>query len=455
MRLRSPSASRPTDTSSSPGARRNLARLAPHVTRTLPQRPVPAEGSLVLDVPRAALGSLVKPKLEQLWGVAKSFLVAEDERMRRNHGGRPPDFGDPKPIIGAADSWMTRHIAVVGNLEKMRVALDVVEDGLSVVTTMTPVAGGGPAASWTGAMKTGDTAPLGTLPATSAVALMTRDSEEARAEQVRELETALASALGTRLADADAKKLHAVLEDATKARGDVLTSALVWDEPQGLLFRGPVRDDQAAARFVSGAVELTKVAPFKEILRVRSVTSSTEDAAGVGKASLVTITREPAREAKAPRAPARTAPRAGDAGAPSGALWGIDAGSPAPPRRAKSDDLGLAWLIDGGVLSLASSDTPLATLSATVKPDRRLSDEPSVMRSLAALGSTSSSVLVVQPLRFDPTRANLPAAPLVVALGRKDKDATLRDRHRQRALARARAAPTGASERSLACVLQS
>ena len=35
-------------------------------------------------------------------------------------------------------------------------------------------------------------------------------------------------------------------------------------------------------------------------------------------------------------------------------------------------------------------------------------------------------MLIVQPLRFDASRANLPAAPLLFALGRKDKDATLR-----------------------------
>lgn len=406
----------------------DLARLAPHVTRTLPKRPLPAEGAVVLDVPRAALGSLLKPKLDDLWAVAKSFLLAEDDRMRRDHGGRPPDFGDPKAIVGAADAWVTRHIAVVGDLERMRVALDVIDDGLSIVTTMTPVAGGGPAATWTDAMKTGDVAPLTLLPATSAVALMTRDSEEGRAEQARELETTLASALGTRLSEVDAKKIHDVLEDATKARGDVLTSALVWDEPQGLSLRAQVRDADAASRAVRGAVDLAKVAPFKEIFRVRDVSSSTEDLGGIGKASVVTFAREPAREGKALRAPGPppSPPKAGDAGRPSGASWGIDAASPAARPRPKNDALGLAWLVDAGVLSVVSSDAPLATLGATVKPARKLSEEPAVMRALAALGSNTSSVLFVQPLRFDATRANLPAAPLVMALGRHDKDATLR-----------------------------
>lgn len=406
----------------------DLTRLAPYVTRTLPQRPLPDHGAVVFDVPRSALGSLVKPKLDELWALAKSFLLAEDERMRREHGGRPPDFGDPRAIVVAADAWVTRHIAVISDLEKLRLGLDVIDDGISVVTTMTPVAGGGPASTWTDAMKVGDVAPLTSLPSSCAAALMTRDSAVARAEQARELESAVVSALGKRLAEADAKKLHDVLEDATKARGDVLTSALVWDDPQGLSLRGPVRDVEATTRALRGAAELANVAPFKEIIRVRTVTTSTQDVPGVGKASLVTVAREPPRDAekKPLRLPRSRASSAGaDGGAPSGASWGIDAGAPRP-RRPVKNELGLAWILEGDMLSVATSDTPMATLGETLRPGRTLSDEPAVARSLAALGSTSSAVLVVQPLRFDARRANLPAAPLVIALGRRDKNATLR-----------------------------
>jgi hypothetical protein len=396
-------------------ASEDLGRLGPYVSRSLPRRAVPAEGAVIIDVPRAALGTLVKPKLDELWVGMKSFLLTEDERMRHKHGGRAPDFGDPKAIVAALDGWVTRRIAVISDLEKMRVAVDFADDGLSILTTMTPLGAGGPAATWTDAMTLGDTAPVASFPSTSAAALLVRDNEADRAEQAREVEKLVTGALGPRLAEADAKKLHDVVEDYTKARSDVLTAALIWDDPQGLVLRAPVRDADAAARCVRGGVDLVRVAPFKELLRARDVTTSTDEVSGLGKVSLATIARAPragdGKDAGAPR------PR-GDAGAG-------DAGASAAQRTNK-DELGLAWTVDGGVLSLATGDVPIATLGAAVRPDRKLGDELAIARSLGALGKDANSVLVVQPLRFDPMRANLPPAPLVVALGRKDKNAVLR-----------------------------
>jgi hypothetical protein len=94
----------------------DLLKLAPYATRTLPKKPLPTSGAVVLDVPRAALGSVMKPRLDDLWTTAKGFLLSEDEAMRRRHGGRAPDYGDPKAIVGAVDTWVSKRIAVVGDL---------------------------------------------------------------------------------------------------------------------------------------------------------------------------------------------------------------------------------------------------------------------------------------------------------------------------------------------------
>lgn len=414
----------------------DLPRLAAYVTRTLPAKPLPPGGSLVADVPKAALASVLTPKLETMWAGAKHFLLAADERMRSERGGRAPDFGDPKAIVAALDAYAKKRIAIVGDLDKLRIVADVADEGLTLVATMTPSAGGGAATRFTEAMKTGDLAPASAFPSSSAVVLSMRDREEDRAEQGQELEKALTESLGSRLAEGDAKKLHDAVADMTKARGETASAALLWDEPQAIVARSAVRDGDAASRAVRGAFELARVSPFKEIFRVKEIASSTDDLAGVGKVSLATVVREPPREPKdrhargvregARDAGARSsAPAAPDAGAAtSDAGASVSGGAAAPAKRA--DEVGVAWVVEGESLSVASGDAPLASLRGAVRPERKLADEPAVARSFRALGSDASAVLVVQPLRFDPTRANLPVAPLVVALGRKDKEPFLR-----------------------------
>ena len=379
----------------------DLARLGPYVTRTLPKRPLPTDGAIVADVPRGALGTLVKPKLQDGWDHFKEFLLSEDERMRRNHGGRPPDFGDPKAIVAAVDGWVGKRIAIVADLDRLHAVFDVTDDGVALSTSLSPQATG-PAAEWTSAMVVGDTAALAALPANAALALSVRDSEADRQAQADGVEKLVVDALGPRFADADKPKLHAAATDFTKARGDVLAASLVWDEPQGLALRVPVRDPEAATRAAKESLDLLSSAPLKLLLRARDVTTKTEEAPGLGKVQMATISREPR-----PGPP----PRGGDAGAGA---------------KGKADELGVASLVEGGTLTLAAGELPLFTLNGVVHPSPKLGDDRSVSKSLAALGTGVNAVVVAQPLRLDPMRANLPTAPLLLALSRKDRDAVVR-----------------------------
>jgi hypothetical protein len=215
--------------------REDVQKLGPYVVRTLPSRPLATDSAAVIDVPRSALGTVLKPRLEHAWQDAKAFLHLEDERMRKDRGGRAPDFGDPTAIIGAIDPIITRRIAVLGDLAELRIAIDVADDAAFVTTTMKPQ--GGAAKEWIDGMSLGDPAPLLALPATSALALVTRDGEAQRAAQLEELEKGVTSALGPRLKDEDKKRFHDVLADASKARGDTLALAISLDEPTGSLLR--------------------------------------------------------------------------------------------------------------------------------------------------------------------------------------------------------------------------
>lgn len=389
----------------------DLARLGPYASRTLPSRALPGEGSVVVDVPRASIEARIKPKLDTLWEGAKTYLLAQDERSRREHGGRAPDYADPQAIVSALDALVSKRLALVGDLERVRVVFDVGEDAALLVATMIPRGDGGPAAKWIGGMRTGDAADVLAMPAVSAIALTTRDAEGDRQEQAREVERAVTISLGARLAEADAKRLHEIVEDWTRARGETIGLAALWDEPRGMFLRGAVRDGDAAGRAVKGLLDLARVSPFKDALRVREVATTIDDAPPLGKVQVATITRD-TRDAGKPRRSSRGAgSKTADAGA---------------PRDEARSTLGLAWVVEGGALDVSTGPEPVFTLRHGAKPDKKLADEPAVVKALEPLGATASTIVVAQPLRFDPTRANLPTAPLVLGVGRKDKEAFVR-----------------------------
>ena len=382
----------------------DLARLGPYLTRTLPARPLPTESAVVIEVGRTALKTMLEPKVDALWKDGKSFLLAQDERMRAERG-RAPDFGDPVAIVAAVDAMLGRRVAILGDLEKLRLALDVSDDATVLTATMTPAGADGPARRWVDGMKIGDPSPVLALPAVSALALSVRDGEAERAEQSKELEKTIASALGPRLKEP--AKLHDVIEAMTSARDEAAAFALTLDEPTGLLVRAPVRDAGAADKAIRGLFEMTKADPFKELLRIRDVSSATEELPGLGTISTITLTRAPNDPGR--RADGRTARP--DAGAPS---------------TSKSTTSGVAWITDENVLSLGAGTEPAVTLKIGARPDRKLADEPALKRFTSAIGSDASTIVVAQPLRLDPKRANLPTAPLGIAIGRRAGDAFVR-----------------------------
>lgn len=383
----------------------DLSRLGPYVTRTLPSRPLP-QGAFVADVPRSALSTVIAPKLRSLWAETQTSLLAQDERARQAHGGRAPDFGDPKAILAAVNTVLGRRLDIVGDLERLRVSLDIGDEGIVVSALMTPAAGGGAASKWLTAMRTGEHAPIDALPASAAVALLVRDGEEARADQARELEDAVRASLGDRLSAADAKKLHDVLDDGAKARSEVLTASLAWDDPQAFALQAPVRDADAAGRAVRGALDLARAAPFKELLHLDDATTATEETPDLGKVSLATFVRKG---------------RGATAGRPK-ALTTSDAGAKAANEGRSKGGGAMAWSTAAGQLSVVLGEEPIVGLRNNSRPEKTLGAEPSVKQALDPLGADASMVVVVQPLRFDPTRANLPTAPVVFAVGKRGTD---------------------------------
>jgi hypothetical protein len=315
-------------------------------------------------VEHEALAKIVAPRVAARWSALESWLAACDEEQRTAHGGRAPDFGDARAILAAVDAPVERRIAMLGDADVLRVRVDAGDDDVHAELTLVPSQGGGPAARAVEAMHPGDAQPLASAPLDALAAVLVRDDAAARASDAQDVDAALEKTFGTRLGDADAKKLRGALDAWAKGRGDWVTVAVPWGEQRGVLVRAPVVDADAATSAVRDLVALGRrpvlAEPLAALLRVHSPTVATVDVPGFGKAQMATFTHD--------KDPAGFA---------------------------------VAWGVAGGEISVAASDSASTMLGP---PLSRLGDDPKVARSLAAVGSRASLVVLAQPMRIDHAR---------------------------------------------------
>ena len=187
--------------------------------------------------------------------------------------------------------------------------------------------------------------------------------------------------VGPRLSDEG--KLRELVTTLARARDEVALAAFSLEEPRGVYARMRVRDAAATEKALRGAVDLLRSEPFKGLLHVRDVTVSTDEHPTTTTAMIV---REPIAQPH-------------DAGAK------------------KPSPLGIAWSVEAEKLSFAGGAEPLVTLRANAK-ERTLDRETLVTRFTIAIAKDASTLVVVQPLRLDPKRANLSTAPLGIAVGK-------------------------------------
>lgn len=388
---------------SSPAA---LVSLGPYTTRTLARRALPASSTLVVDVPRAALEGVLVPRAKQAWEARRTALLLSDERARLAHGGRAPDFGDPRAIVAAVDRALGARIGTLADMDHARLVVDLLEEDARFVLTLTPREGAGPASAWVRGLAAVPWGPLlGALPKSAALAgVVARPVADPDGGAAEGMAKAFSEMLGERLSPGDEQKVRSVLEGLAKTGGAPVAFAVPWDPP-GVLVRAEVVDREAASRALRGAVELAAAPPLDGLLRVKGTRTSEVEAEGVGKATLATFVRAP--EPKAAR-PHRPRPHAG--------------GGPEP------EAFGLAWVAEKRDLLVAVGPDPLTGLRALSRPEVSLGREPAVTRALTALGAPAEVdvALALQPFLTDERRAPLPAAPLVVTLGREERAAIVR-----------------------------
>jgi hypothetical protein len=375
-----------------------LTRLGPYAYRTMPTKAAPGSAPIEASVPAAALAGVVSAQLTTRWEALRSWLAARDDEQRAAHGGRAPDFGDPRALLDAANAVVTRRMALVTTASSARIDVEMDEGDVRadvLVTPGTDEAGAGGVA----AMQVGAANALAEVPADAIVAILSRDDATRRADDAREIEVAMDRALGSRARPEDTAAVHAALDGWARARGDWVTTSLAWanaDGARGLWLRTPAASGDNSLRSVRELVDLTHRHAFEALLSgalhaAPSVVAGT-DVPSVSRASLATF-----------------------------AMSGQDKHSHAAP-------LGVAWGLHEGDLLVAAGGAPTAMLAAEASPAKHLGDDPRTAHVVESLGADVAFALIARPLRFDPVRSGGDAglAPAVLAWGRRGTDAWLR-----------------------------
>lgn len=368
----------------------DLLRLGPYVHRTLPTRPK-GRSSLLIEAPRAALSDPLKVSLSHLWTDFRTEKEKDDAKMREAHGGRAPDFGDPKAILEILDGRVQDYLAIIGDLESAKMAIDAGEDDVRALVTMTPAAGGGRATQMVKEMRPGDAAPLLDVAGDASIALFTRDDAEERKTSAKRIEDGIAKTLAERLPEADRKKLHGVLEGWSTSRGEWLTAAYVGGKPRGVLLGTPTAEGagEPMSRSLREGVELLQRPAFKgpleAFLHVKDITLGTTEVPGVGKAQLATFLRPPDKTDKTGAAPTK---------------------------------IGSAWVVKDNRLAMVLSEDAPAFLGATAAQTRKLGDDPRLATAVKALGNDVTFAFVSRPLALGITTSGSPA-PVLIATGRQ------------------------------------
>jgi hypothetical protein len=362
----------------------DLARLGPYAWRTMPTLPAPAgTASVVAVLAQKALASRAGAQ----WDQAREWLAARDREERQRHGGRAPDFGDPQAILDAVDVVVKRRVALLAGARSATLEIEAGDDDVRADLRLEADAdaGAGDDGGLTASMAPGDARPLGELPGDAVLALMVRDRPEARADDARELEAALARALGARAHADDNRAVAAAVDAWAAGRGDWLAASLAWAPSRAVTLRSAGGD--GAARALRGLLELAGrpvfAAPLHDAFGSAAPTFATARVEGLPGASLATF------------------------------------GGKSTP--------GVAWGVRGDQLFAAAGEHADRRLAAQLTAPH-LADDPRVSQALTALGSDASLVLLAEPLRLDPSRAASEAArsPAVIAWGRQGGGAWLR-----------------------------
>ena len=332
----------------------DLVTLAPYATRTLPGRPV-SPHALVVTVTHAALAGAIRDELISSVSTLRGTAVMLDAALRRQHGGRAPDFGDPTAVIDGLDDYARGKIALLADLGGAVVTLDAGDDDVTVEVSLSP--GAGPSAKVFDGLKVGDAAPLLTLSADTEAAVLFNDDPASLAAGAKTAEDRAAAVFKPALGPKDTAAIDAAFSRWAATRGPWLTVGLELDGGPALTLRTPTADPEHAMQGVTDLVGLAHVPAFRSLLEanfsVLGVSTATATVPGVGATSIATFRR------------------AGAAGAA---------------------EVAIAWAAAGDLLHVAAAGSSARALRASKDPARLLGSDVALAGKLGTLRDRASFV---------------------------------------------------------------
>ncbi len=369
-------------------SREDLVSFGPYAYRTLPTRPAQKPAM------RATLGHDVLASAVHDWIADESSgvhnqLASFDEELRKDHGGRAPDFGDPRALIGVIDRWSSGTNDAVSDMDHAEVDADIDAAGVRATITLSPPKKDGAAHTLVSSMHPGDAAPLLDVSQGMILQALVRSDVDERAANAVGVANTLRAVADTKLSGADDKKLTAAMDTFSKTRGDYfILSAGFKPTVRGLSVVMHVADDTKAAQSLGVMVDQATRPPFYDPLRaalsIASNKTADKDLGVLGQGKLLTFTRD-----------------ANDFFGPT---------------------LDIAYAAKSGLAGVAVGSDATALLVMATAPDHKLSEDARTKAAIDTLGRDCTIAAVLIPGLLAAQQGN---DPVVVGWGKRGDDAFL------------------------------
>jgi hypothetical protein len=372
----------------------DLTEVGPYVVRTLPGAKMPKD-DLALELPKEALAGPIAKGLRTSWDKLKP--------KESPAGGTSL----PSPVGGVVEAL----IAILGDLDHARIAVNVDDKAARVRLVGTPKAGvGAPSVQ---AMTVGDPGRMLELPAETEVAMYLRDARTVRVNDAKSYAAAIARALGKEPPAEDRAAIEAALVAVAEGRGDSFTAGLsLLPTGPAAYVRSEVSDGDKLGKALEDLVGLVKLQSVKAYLGGANVDVSTGKAVIEGMAADVRRVRLTRKEEKGKD----------DKGKDKA---GKDAkADPAGQGQAPPTSIDVLYTLGKDGLWLAAGYEAKGALEAVMNAPGKdnLGGRPEMKAAIGAAGDKAAFVIVVDPIRLLARQAGKaelgPSAPILVAVGK-------------------------------------